>query len=560
MSEISFFFNSVGGDRTYNAESIGMFLAPFFSGGVFANPSSTLQATADGSGMKVTIQPGFGFVKTSDNRCYLYRLTAALDLMIPTADGSNSRIDRIVIRQDTAGRTVTAQVKQGTYATSPAAPAVQQDADYWELALADVAVPAGTTAISQSAVTDQRLNTAVCGVVAATITQPDTTTLFNQYQAWLSEQIAAHAVDNTNWQAQMTADRAANQNLFNIWLNDIKNSMTGDPAADYTVHKAKFEAHMYYGGTASTSNNADYAVTIQDPVPTGYYDGFLVHTKLAAACTGNMTLNVNGLGAKSCYDVYGNRITSMPANVPCIFCYESGSGNFISLAKGGAGTATADKLLLNATATSQHGYLVGTMPENGAVTITPGPNDIALNGHYTGKVSGVVVPANKVLNDTTIAGTTGTMPNNGALNYSPSTAAQNIPAGYTSGGSITAVPGNAAAAQILSGYSASSANGINMAGTANAGYTATGSGTSSSSNVATVTGLSFRPSIVLIWVDSWNCYIVITDVVLFGSDNFMSVVGTTGTLTHNTGLITDTGFSTSIGYANAAFHYKAWRV
>ena len=51
MAEKSWLFNSVNGDRAYNAEDIGAFLAPFFSGGIFANPSTNLQVTADGSGM-----------------------------------------------------------------------------------------------------------------------------------------------------------------------------------------------------------------------------------------------------------------------------------------------------------------------------------------------------------------------------------------------------------------------------------------------------------------------------------------------------------------------------
>lgn len=211
MAEKSWLFNSVNGDRVYNAEDIGAFLAPFFSGGIFANPSTNLQVTADGSGMTVTVQPGYALVKSANGKLHMYQVTTALTLTIATADGANNRIDRIVVRQNTAGRVISAQVKQGGYATSPAAPEVEQDADYWELALADVSVPAGTTAITQAMVTDQRLNTAVCGVVAATVQQLDTTTLFTQYQTWLTEQIAAHSNDNTDWQNRMAADLAAFQ-------------------------------------------------------------------------------------------------------------------------------------------------------------------------------------------------------------------------------------------------------------------------------------------------------------------------------------------------------------
>ncbi|WP_145137096.1 MULTISPECIES: hypothetical protein [Paenibacillus] len=54
-----------------------------------------------------------------------------------------------------------------------------------------------------------------------------------------------------------------------------------------------------------------------------------------------------------------------------------------------------------------------SMQYRGAQTITPGPGDIPIPAGYHnggGKVSAVVVPTSKVLNDTTIAGQKGTMP------------------------------------------------------------------------------------------------------------------------------------------------------
>ena len=69
----------------------------------------------------------------------------------------------------------------------------------------------GATGISQSAITDQRLNSALCGFVAAAIpSSVDTTGLFDQYQASLNEwlETVAAALDGTlagNLQNQITA-------------------------------------------------------------------------------------------------------------------------------------------------------------------------------------------------------------------------------------------------------------------------------------------------------------------------------------------------------------------
>ena len=69
----------------------------------------------------------------------------------------------------------------------------------------------GKTSIAQSAITDQRLNSELCGVVVAAIpSSVDTTGLFDQYQTALNEWLdtVAAALDNTlagNLQNQITA-------------------------------------------------------------------------------------------------------------------------------------------------------------------------------------------------------------------------------------------------------------------------------------------------------------------------------------------------------------------
>lgn len=215
MAEKYWLYNSVNGDRVYNAEDIGAFMAPFFSGGVFADPSTNLQVV-EATGMTVTISPGFALIKTSDNKLHMYQVTSALTLTIATADGALDRIDRIVVRHDATNRLISAQIKQGTYGEP--APAIVQNSDYWELALADISVAAGTTAITQAMITDQRLNSAVCGVVAATVQQLDTTTLFAQYNA-----------------------------AFTAWFDSIKDQLSGDAATALLAQINLNKIRMYMG-------------------------------------------------------------------------------------------------------------------------------------------------------------------------------------------------------------------------------------------------------------------------------------------------------------------------
>lgn len=83
------------------------------------------------------------------------------------------------------------------------------------------------------------------------------------------------------------------------------------------------------------------------------------------------------------------------------------------------GNATAADILAGKTASNANGPLTGSMPNRGAVLITPGPSDQAISAGYhngAGKVAGVPVPAANVLAGTTIAGTPGQMPNRSAEN------------------------------------------------------------------------------------------------------------------------------------------------
>jgi hypothetical protein len=175
--EKSSFFNSVSHDRTYKAEDWAEYFASFIGNGVFPVPSTELQVVA-GSGMNVTVRAGKAWING-----YFYQNTGDLTVQLATADGQLNRIDRIVVQWNLTNRTISTKVKSSGFSASPSAPAVQRDADIYEL----VFVAAGVTAITQSRITDQRLNTSLCGVVAAVVDQIDTAAFNAQLQAWFAE-------------------------------------------------------------------------------------------------------------------------------------------------------------------------------------------------------------------------------------------------------------------------------------------------------------------------------------------------------------------------------------
>lgn len=164
-------------------------------------------------------------------------------LNIDKADSSMDRIDRIVLRLDTLERCIKWLVKKGEFSANPTAKPLQRDADGYEIAIADVRVGKGVSKITQSAITDLRMNTELCGWVTGTVTQIDTTTLFNQLEQWKTEYIEATNTWTTeqeqaflNWkqlfETAATDWRAGEEQKFDEWLQSIKGKLSGDVAGN----------------------------------------------------------------------------------------------------------------------------------------------------------------------------------------------------------------------------------------------------------------------------------------------------------------------------------------
>ena len=194
-------------DRAITAEMERSFNKLRYTNGVFSSVGSGLAVSAN-SNMIVTVGAGGAHIEGA-----MYVNTAPLNLTIEAANASLNRIDRVVLQFNTSVsvRSVRALIRTGTAATNPVAPELRQESNLFEIALADIYVKKGATGIAQSAITDQRLNSALCGfVVAAIPSSVDTTGLFDQYQTALNEWLdtVAAALDNTlagNLQNQITA-------------------------------------------------------------------------------------------------------------------------------------------------------------------------------------------------------------------------------------------------------------------------------------------------------------------------------------------------------------------
>jgi hypothetical protein len=178
LTVTSGFFNSLNGDRKYNAEQMSRYFDKIIGSGVIPNPANALQVYA-GGGMNVQVMAGRGFVD-----CHWLDNDATETINVPVADAVLNRIDLVIMKLDLneSGRAVTLEVKKGTPAQNPVAPEVERSEKVKEYCLAQIYVAAKTNTIIQSMITDTRANTAVCGWVTSLIEQVDTGTLFVQWQ------------------------------------------------------------------------------------------------------------------------------------------------------------------------------------------------------------------------------------------------------------------------------------------------------------------------------------------------------------------------------------------
>jgi hypothetical protein len=106
---------------------------------------------------------------------------------IDQADSALNRIDRIIVEWKTTNYVDLPEVKvlKGNIASNPVPPALTNNGTVRQISLARIYVAAGTTAITASMVTDERLDPSVCGLVTESISI-DTTVMHNQFEAFLS--------------------------------------------------------------------------------------------------------------------------------------------------------------------------------------------------------------------------------------------------------------------------------------------------------------------------------------------------------------------------------------
>lgn len=218
----------------FDAADVAAYLAGLTSG-VFSGDED-FPVTAAG-GLKVTVGAGRGWVHPSRFTGYSITKRESDTLTMPLADPSLPRIDRIVMRYDAGARAASLQVLQGTASSTPTAPAISRTELIYDLCLAEITRPAGSTAVTTGQITDTRLDEKLCGIVRDGVTGIPTDELLAAAKERIGEleekatTSAAAAKDSAEAAKSSETKSAASE----------KNARTSETAAQRALQDTKTE-------------------------------------------------------------------------------------------------------------------------------------------------------------------------------------------------------------------------------------------------------------------------------------------------------------------------------
>lgn len=181
-------------DRAISSEPLRNLLHKLFTDGILPDVSTNLQVVA-GTGMNIIVKAGFaivqGCLKLEEND---------RTLAVQASNSINDRIDTVVLRLNSNEdqRYCALYIREGTPSANPTRPNLVRSNSVYELGLADIFVTKTITSITQSKITDTRYEAERCGVISS-LSEFDTTTIYNQVQADLVDFKDNEKADFMNW-------------------------------------------------------------------------------------------------------------------------------------------------------------------------------------------------------------------------------------------------------------------------------------------------------------------------------------------------------------------------
>lgn len=300
-------------DRVYLAEQFAAYFASFIGNGVFGKSMQKLEVLSQSTpDMSIKVLSGEAWING-----WWYRNTEEYTLPLDVADGVLNRIDAIVLRWGNQERDMWLHVIKGTASSNPVAPNIKRDADYYDLQLATISVSRGTIKITQSSISDTRLNMSVCGLVTGVVDQIDTTGLYNQFEQYFAEFKEKYEQEFKDWSEEQKQEFltyvAYQKGLYDRYIEELQSdydTWTESKKAEWSQWVSEQEDSF----TEWVLNEKDIYDTWTSDQRQAYIDWYNIHTaawekqfndwfdniknKLSSDVAGSLQIQIDELDSK----------------------------------------------------------------------------------------------------------------------------------------------------------------------------------------------------------------------------------------------------------------------
>ena len=216
MSVTSGFFNSIDGDRKYNAEQMSAIFDGVINDGIFASVGTAFVVTASGVGNEITVGKGRAWF----NSTWIYN-DSELTITLDDSDIITDRIDTVVIEVNHTDdvRAGTIKVIKGEPSTSPTSADLQNWGNVYQYPLAYIYIANNTDEITQADITNC-IGTDTTPFVTGILEVISLDTLLGQWEAELDQFVDKETTDFNEWFLEK-------QNEMNIYLLQMREWIAG---------------------------------------------------------------------------------------------------------------------------------------------------------------------------------------------------------------------------------------------------------------------------------------------------------------------------------------------
>lgn len=311
MSVTCGFYNSLNGDRKYNAMQMSSIFDGLIIDGVFASIGTAFAVKAAGG---LTLNIGIG--KAWFNHSWTLN-DAILPIEAPESEVLLDRIDAVILEVNgmESVRDNTIKIVKGNPSSAPSRPTMENEGNVHQYPLAYIYRKFGSTVITQADITPM-VGTASTPFVTGILQTISLDELLGKWQDELDQFVDARSqeVDNwianeendfTAWFEQMKADLTSEQEYldqwiaseqadFLAWYNQMKDQLGEDAAGNLqlSINKEEIKRILLVGFEDGTKEFSDDGTVITSTASDGriltktFTNGFLTMTNVLKSASG----------------------------------------------------------------------------------------------------------------------------------------------------------------------------------------------------------------------------------------------------------------------------------